>query len=172
MWTDLKCAFCGYKKRVFIDQKTTGEELKMIKTCPCGKQMEDWKEITDRMIRQKIKEKSFYTLIRAKDGRLFALEKEGVEFERYGLTLYAYQEDSHHIVTPYCHVIDPETGTSIYTANCTLDTITRHLSRNAIMDFKSAIEIQKDRYEEAKKAFEDAERVASLDDISGGIEKK
>lgn len=118
------------------------------------------------MIRQNIKEKTFYTLIRRKDGRLFALKKEGVEFERYGLTLYAYQVESPHIITPYCHVIDTETGMSIYTATCTLDTITRHLSKNAIMDFKSAKEIEKDRYEEGKKAFEAAERVASLDDIS------
>lgn len=165
--TDLKCPYCGFTIRIFIRENITDEELKVIKECPCGKQMEDEQEIKARMERRKIKKKSFYVMISSKkDGeeRIFALKKDGVEFERCGITLYAYQRgDFQHIFKPYCHVIDPETGLSICTADCPLDFVTRHISRNAI---KFLLDLRKNKraeYEERKKEFMAAERIETLD---------
>lgn len=159
-WTDLKCPYCGFTINIFIRGNISDEELKMIKECPCGKQMEDVQEIKDRMERNGIKEKSFYTLIRkgkAGEQRTFALKKDGVEFKRCGVTLYAYSRGH------YCHVIDPETGLSICNAECSLDTITRHISRNGMKLFIRIKENDKAEYEKRKKEFAAAERIETLD---------
>ncbi|MCH5340083.1 MAG: hypothetical protein J1E01_01320 [Acetatifactor sp.] len=159
---NLKCPYCGFTMGIFIPFITTDEELKMLKECPCGKQMESEQEIKARMERQKIKEKSFYTMIRkVANGEkcTFALKKEGVEFERCGITLYAYQKEN------YCHIIDPETGLSIQVVCCSLDTVTRHISRNAIKDLLSLKYHTNMRYTECKKVFEEAERIETLDNL-------
>ena len=44
--TDLKCPYCDLKISIHIPDDVSPEELKMIKTCSCGKMMETAEEST------------------------------------------------------------------------------------------------------------------------------
>lgn len=50
--TDLKCPYCDLKISIHIPDDVSPEELKMIKTCSCGKMMETAEE-TEKRIRRR-----------------------------------------------------------------------------------------------------------------------
>lgn len=151
--TDLKCPYCDLKKSVHIPDNADPEELEMLKTCPCGKAMETSQEIETRLAKRGVRKKSFYTMIgKYPDGR-FAEQKEGIEFTKCGITLYAYQADvGYHM----CYIIDPETGLSIQTVYHPLDVVYRHVSHVKIKEVERWKREEKEKYAERKKAFEKA----------------
>lgn len=164
---DLQCPYCGFKADIFAPDDATPEDIKMIKACPCGGVMETEQELAARIKRSGIKAKIFYTMIqdnKAADGekRIYAVKKEGIEFKRCGITLYAYQRKCNF---PICYIIDPETGLSINTVNYPLSVAPRHISRNAINELKRAKEHNSNKeYEKAKKIFKKVERVDTLEE--------
>ncbi len=164
---NLQCPYCGFEADIFAPDDATPEDIKMIKACPCGGTMEPTQEWAARVKRSGIKVKTFYTMIqdnKAADGikRLYAVKKEGIEFKRCGITLYAYQKERDF---PVCYIIDPETGLSINTVNYPLSVAPRHISRNAINELKRAKEHNTNKeYEKAKKVFKNAERVDALEE--------
>lgn len=119
------------------------------------------------MKRSGVKTKSFYTMIAKTDtdtgtSRVCAVKKEGIEFKRCGIYLYAYQRESNF---PVCYIIDPETGLSIDTVNYPLSVAHRHISRNAIKALKQAKEDSSNqKYKRQKKTFKEAERVEVTED--------
>lgn len=126
---NLHCPYCGFKGDIYIPDDSTPEEIKMIKMCPCGGVMETMQEKAERMKRSGIKTKSFYTMIAKTDtdtgtSRVRVVKKEGIEFKRCGITLYAYQRECN---SPVCYIIDPETGLSIDTVNYPLSVANRHI---------------------------------------------
>lgn len=89
-------------------------------------------------------------------------KKEGIEFKRCGITLYAYQRECNF---PVCYIIDPETGLSIDTVNYPLSVAHRHISRNAIKALKQAKEdCGNEKYKRQKKEFIEADRAEVLED--------
>lgn len=164
---NLHCPYCGFAGDIYIPDDSTPEEIKMIKMCPCGGVMETMQEKAERMKRSGIKTKSFYTMIAKTDtdtgtSRVRAVKKEGIEFKRCGITLYAYQRECNF---PVCYIIDPETGLSIDTVNYPLSVANRHISRNAIKALKQAKEDSgNEKYKRQKKEFKEAERAEVLED--------
>ncbi len=151
--TNLKCPYCDFRISVHIPDNADPEELKMLEECPCGKAMETRKEIEDRLAKRGVRKKSFYTMIsRYPDGK-FAEQKEGIEFTKYGITLYAYQADVDY---PMCYVLDPETGLSMQTVYHPLDVVYRHVSHVKIKEVEHWKSKEKEKYAERKKAFEKA----------------
>ena len=119
MELNLHCPHCGFKADIFAPDDSTPEDIKMIKACPCGGVMETMQEKVERMKRSGIKARAFYTMIAKTEvdtgtSRVHAVKKEGIEFKRCGITLYAYQRECNF---PVCYIIDPETGLSIDTVN-------------------------------------------------------
>ncbi len=118
-------------------------------------------EKVERMKRSGIKARAFYTMIAKTEvdtgtSRVHAVKKEGIEFKRCGITLYAYQRECNF---PVCYIIDPETGLSIDTVNYPLSVAHRHISRNAIKALKQAkADSNNEKYRQQKKAFKEAER--------------
>lgn len=157
--TDLKCPYCDLKISIHIPDDVSPEELKMIKTCSCGKMMETAEETEKRIRRRKIKKKVFYTLMR-RQKKTVAVKREGIEFNKCGVTLYAYQRHKYPMI---CYVIDPETGRSIATINQPLDVVYRHVSHGMIKEFKSKKDHQNGvYYEKLKEEFNKAEKVDEL----------
>lgn len=162
---NLHCPHCGFTGDIYIPDDSTPEEIKMIKMCQCGGVMETMQEKAERMKRSGIKAISFYTMIAKTDtdtgtSRARAVKKEGIEFKRCGITLYAYQRECNF---PVCYIIDPETGLSIDTVNYPLSVAPRHISRNAISSLKQAkADSNNVKYRQQKKAFKEAERVENF----------
>lgn len=159
---NLHCLHCGFEGHILAPDDSTPQDIKMIKACPCGGVMETMQEKAERMKRSGIKTISFYAMITKTDtetgtSRARAVKKEGIEFKRCGITLYAYQRES---LFPVCYIIDPETGLSIDTVNYPLSVAPRHISRNAINSLKQAKEdSNNEKYQRQKKMFKEAERV-------------
>ncbi len=149
--TDLKCPYCDFRISVHIPDDADPEELKMLKTCPCGKTMETKQEIETRMEKRAVRKKSFYAMINKYQSKPVAEEKEGIEFTKCGITIYAYQADVDY---PMCYIIDPETGLSIQTVYHALDVVYRHVSYTKIKELKRWKSEEKEKYAERKKAFE------------------
>lgn len=164
---NLHCPHCGFEAYISAPDDSTPEDIKMIKACPCGGVMETMQEKAERMKRSSIKTISFYTMIAKTDtdtgtSRVHAVKKEGIEFKRCGITLYAYQRECNF---PVCYIIDPETGLSIDTVNYPLSVVPRHISRNAIKALKQAKEDRNnEKYRQQKKAFKEAERAEALEE--------
>lgn len=151
--TDLKCPYCDFKISVHIPDNAPPEEVKMLKECPCGKAMETAQEIKSRMAKRGIRAKRFYTMINRYETGIIAEQKEGIEFDKCGVRLYAYQADVDY---PMCYVIDPETGLSLLTVYHPLDVVYRHISHARIEEFKNERLKEKEYYAERKKKFRDA----------------
>lgn len=167
MELNLHCPHCGFEAYISVPDDSTPEDIKMIKACPCGGVMETMQEKAERMKRSSIKTISFYTMIAKTDtdtgtSRVHAVKKEGIEFKRCGITLYAYQRECNF---PVCYIIDPETGLSIDTVNYPLSVVHRHISRNAINALKQAkADRNNEKYQQQKKAFKEAKRVEVIED--------
>lgn len=159
--TDLKCPYCDLKKSVHIPDDVDPAELKMIKTCPCGRTMETKQEIAVRMKRRRIRKKVFYTLVRHKGkGKIIALRKKGIEFDKCGVTLYAYY-DGRYAGT--CYVIDPATGLSMASISHPLDVVYRYISHKMIEDLKHTKSYEDGAYyDRMQRDFQNAERVDEL----------
>lgn len=151
LMTDLKCPYCDLKKSVHIPDEASPEEIKMLKTCPCGKAMETKQEAKARMKKRGVRKKSFYTMMYAH--KPVVKREKGIEFTKCGITLYAYQADVDY---PMCYIIDPETGLSIQTVYHALDVVYRHVSYTKIKELKRWKSEEKEKYAERKKAFEKA----------------
>lgn len=164
---NLHCPHCGFEAYISAPDDSTPEDIKMIKECPCGGVMETMQEKAGRMKRSGIRTISFYTMIAKTDAdtgtsRVRAVKKEGIEFKRCGIALYAYQKECNF---PVCYIIDPETGLSIDTVNYPLSVTPRHISRNAINALKQAkADRNNEKYRQQKKAFKEAERVEVTED--------
>ncbi len=158
MFLNLRCPHCGFSIGASLPDNATKEELEMARTCPCGRNMETDTEIQERINRTGIKKKSFYTLIKGEKGPV-AVRKEGIEFQYDGITLYAYQKDIIGSQIPGCHIIDPETGLSIQYIICWIDTVKKHISRNAIKGLKAnRANGETGYYRKCKIRFQRAER--------------
>ncbi len=148
----LKCPYCNLEKDIVLYGNESQKEITMAKKCPCGKKME-----TPDEIRKKI----FYTMIRQKNGIPVAVKKEGIVFEKYGFTLYAYQKDDTGDIS-ICHVIEPTTGLSIQTVSRPLDVVYRYISKARVEDIKERIKLKDNYYITASKAFQTADRIETL----------
>ena len=170
MKMNMKCPSCGFFIYMDVPDDLTAEELVTAKACPCGRIMETEEDRKARMQKNGEKEVEFYTLICSEkaDGtkQIVALKQQGIEFEKDGLTLYAYSKG---FPVSTCYVIDPETGLAVDISHYyTLDTIKRHVERNtieALKKLKSACSGKEFiQYEKAKKMFKDAPRVDEIEE--------
>ena len=168
---DLKCPYCGFTISVFIPEDATKQELEIIKACPCGRSMETEQEAETRMKKRGIKKKVFYAMTGGVKGKgkrwVVALRREGIEFQSQGITLYAYQKEINGSNVPICYIIEPETGLALQTVDCTLDVVTRHISRNIIKELKKHREDGGSIFYKArKKEFRNAKRVETLEGLN------
>ncbi len=121
--------------------------------------METTQETATRMRRRGVRKKVFYALIRH-ERKLIALRKEGIEFDKCGVTLYAYYDDRY---AGTCYVIDPDTGRSLASIYHPLDVVYRHISHKMIKDFETKKDLDNGAYYKGlQEDFRNAEKVDKL----------